>query len=679
MRRQFYFLLLLLCIGSAPNVFANHLLGAEITYKHIATNGLKQTYQVRLAFFADCSSDTGPGSVFNALINAYPVVKLYKGDQYMGGQNMTYVPAESNIEITPVCPDEAPNTTCVDIFNPIPGIKKFIYVKDFELEGFDLNWRFCFEGSITNNSMAGRSSIIQNAIVNDGSAAGIVMFLEATLNNTLAPNSSTTFTSMPTPFFCLNKASTYSLGAADPENDVLQFSLINAKQMTATNVPPALDVTYIPPFTPTLPLPTAPGNFNFNAANGQMSFTPNQVMNCLVVNMVEEYRDGIKVGSSMREMTFVILDNCNNDAAITDVHNIQNAHTVTDPNGNLILSVCEGQLDDLSFDIDMSDPNNDNTNVTFSNLPIGASLDIQDNGTVSPKIKFRWNVIDAPPGNYIFYITYTDDGCPLVSTKTIAYTIQIIPHINEFIGGEIPTCEGMAKGAAWVVPKEAVNLMYNYRWVNSLGEELGNTNSTTGDTLRNLAAETYKVYIRNAEGCGTNVMVTVSEQPAPVVEVRSDTTLCTGMPIYLEPLSMQTDVDYKWSTGAEECCITVVDSGWYILTAYNTCGSAEDSVYIRNVYCDFCLFIPNAFTPNGDGQNDYFLIRETCLLDKFKLNVFNRWGQLIFSSFTTSQSWDGTHNGRQVDAGTYFYYVEATPLDKSRGALKLKGDITLLR
>ncbi len=659
-----------------PEAKANHLLGAEINYNLVSASGNSQVYRVTLSFFADCASDV-QGGAFQALAGANPKVDLFKGSSLISSKRIGYNAAESNIEITPVCPDEAGNTTCSDINNPIPGIKKFVYSGSFTLPDTSSNWRFVFDGSISDGAFitsAGRSFIISNAQITDQvTLAASILYIEAMLNNTTGPNNSPTFTSLPAPFFCLNKPSTYSLGAADIENDFLSFALIPGKT-SATG-----EISYIPPYTGTNPLPTAPGNFSFNTTNGQMNFIPNLVMNCMVTNLVEEYRNGIKVGSSMREMTFVILDNCTNDAPASPVSAITNANVATDSAGNLMLSVCEGQSDSISFKVISNDPNGENTNVTYSNLPEGATITVINNGADTPRVHFSWSAIDAAPGNYLFYITYTDDGCPLVSTKTVVYTISILEHPNKFYGGSEPSCVASASGKAWAIPDTGVTLPYSYRWVDSNGTTRKMTaSSTVGDTIRGLAPGVYKVYIRNAEGCGKNVLVVVGEIPLPEVGLPGDTTLCIGMPLNIGT-TIQSDVRYLWNTGDTSCCITISQSGAYTLEAINKCGSVKDEMQVSYVKCKYCFFVPNAFSPNGDGKNDRFNVLETCLVEKYKLEIFNRWGELVFTTLSTSKSWDGTYNGRDAEGGVYFYRINALLTDKSKEEIELKGDITLIR
>jgi gliding motility-associated-like protein len=89
------------------------------------------------------------------------------------------------------------------------------------------------------------------------------------------------------------------------------------------------------------------------------------------------------------------------------------------------------------------------------------------------------------------------------------------------------------------------------------------------------------------------------------------------------------------------------------------------------------LFIPNAFSPNNDGTNDRFTVIPNGHLRRFSMQLFNRWGQLIFATNDKHASWDGTYLGAAADAGTYFYIITADCLiDKE---LMRKGDVLLIR
>ncbi len=71
------------------------------------------------------------------------------------------------------------------------------------------------------------------------------------------------------------------------------------------------------------------------------------------------------------------------------------------------------------------------------------------------------------------------------------------------------------------------------------------------------------------------------------------------------------------------------------------------------------LYVPNTFTPNGDGLNDTFGVAGEAIKD-FRMQIFNRWGQLIFETSNANERWDGTYGGQKVPMGTYVYKVQAS-------------------
>ena len=73
------------------------------------------------------------------------------------------------------------------------------------------------------------------------------------------------------------------------------------------------------------------------------------------------------------------------------------------------------------------------------------------------------------------------------------------------------------------------------------------------------------------------------------------------------------------------------------------------------------FYVPNSFTPNGDGQNDSFIPVLTAGYDRsqgYEFNIFNRWGELVFSSVSPGEGWDGTFNNQMVQNGAYIWYVK---------------------
>lgn len=88
------------------------------------------------------------------------------------------------------------------------------------------------------------------------------------------------------------------------------------------------------------------------------------------------------------------------------------------------------------------------------------------------------------------------------------------------------------------------------------------------------------------------------------------------------------------------------------------------------------LYVPNAFTPNGDGENDILYVR-SAITTEILFRVFDRWGELVFETTTLSKGWDGTFRGKLLDPDTYDYYLEAICTGGEQSIIK--GNITLMR
>ncbi len=116
-----------------------------------------------------------------------------------------------------------------------------------------------------------------------------------------------------------------------------------------------------------------------------------------------------------------------------------------------------------------------------------------------------------------------------------------------------------------------------------------------------------------------------------------------------------------WSTGYVGQSITVRDSGYYWLSALSVCDTVIDSVLVSLIDCDTVkelppVYIPSAFTPNGDGLNDTWAIGN--LPEENELVIFNRWGELIYRKVNYQNEWDGRNtDGSKLPLGVYIYQL----------------------
>jgi gliding motility-associated-like protein len=100
-------------------------------------------------------------------------------------------------------------------------------------------------------------------------------------------------------------------------------------------------------------------------------------------------------------------------------------------------------------------------------------------------------------------------------------------------------------------------------------------------------------------------------------------------------------------------------------------------IYIVDVICEEpYIYIPNAFTPNGDGANDILFVRGG-MLTEITFRVYNRWGEKVFEAYSLNSGWDGTFNGRDCDPAVFDYYLEATC--PGGETFFKKGNVTLIR
>lgn len=161
----------------------------------------------------------------------------------------------------------------------------------------------------------------------------------------------------------------------------------------------------------------------------------------------------------------------------------------------------------------------------------------------------------------------------------------------------------------------------------------------------------------------------------------NDTLIATGQPLQLHGSGGNL---YKWApaTGLDNSDIadpiaTLQQDATYILTAYTNVGCpSTDTIHIK-VYKGPAIYVPSGFTPNNDGHNDRFRCLAVGMTTIYFFNVYNRFGQLMYSSQDVRQGWDGTFNGKPQPIGTYVWMVKG--LDYQGKEHLEKGTVVLIR
>jgi gliding motility-associated-like protein len=136
-----------------------------------------------------------------------------------------------------------------------------------------------------------------------------------------------------------------------------------------------------------------------------------------------------------------------------------------------------------------------------------------------------------------------------------------------------------------------------------------------------------------------------------------DVAICDGKSAWIGVDFDDTNLVYKWSTGQTTPIISVSDYGSYTLTVSNGCVERTKEVKI-NENKDCCLvFLPDAFTPNGDTNNDFYKAYTACTLNDFELVIFDRWGTMLYRTTNQDEAWDGTFNGKVLSPGVFVWRV----------------------
>ncbi len=491
--------ILLICATS----FGSHIVGADLFYTHVSGN----TYKITFVAYGDC----GPASAgsFATLPSGRPLICIYDGATSVSNISLTIdTPANplNGHEITPVCPSDSANTQCTNSSYTIPGIKKFVYTGTYTVPYASHLWRFLFTGSMGGASGAGRAAAITNI------TTGTVIQLVDTLDNYYHANSSPLLTIVPTPFFCLNNSDSYNPGAVDADGDSLGFYLVRGMNGSSNCSTPGTPVTYTGGTSATAPLIVSAGTFSFNSTTGQLNFFPNTTQRALVVYNVREYRNDTFIGTSQREMTFLVLT-CSNPPPTGGITG-GSGGTVVD---STHFKVCTGTG---SFSIVINGYESDTSKyikVSATGLPTGSTFTITNDSTNHPTGTFAWTTTGVSPGTYTFFVTFRDNNCPINGVRTNAYTITIAP---------LPTIDAGANTAICLGASLVLNPTGGVSYVWSPGSSLSCT-ACTSPIATPSATTLYTVTGTDANGCVNTDTVRITVNPVPGA-IAGTTTVCVG-------------------------------------------------------------------------------------------------------------------------------------------------------
>ncbi len=200
-----------------------------------------------------------------------------------------------------------------------------------------------------------------------------------------------------------------------------------------------------------------------------------------------------------------------------------------------------------------------------------------------------------------------------------------------------------------------------------------------------IMSQQFIVTVTNSDRCITSATDTMVLHFVDIKnDLGNDITLCNGTAVDIRLKTVIPEAGRAlWSTGQTDSVIVAADFGIYWVRLSDSGCNVTDSLHIIEEWCDCRLFIPDAFSPNGDGLNDIFKpIPEdpACFnIGAYWLQVYNRWGQEVYNGTRLQKGWDGTYGGNLLDGGTYMYRIQYSLGTHPKQWKALKGDIILVR
>jgi len=205
-------------------------------------------------------------------------------------------------------------------------------------------------------------------------------------------------------------------------------------------------------------------------------------------------------------------------------------------------------------------------------------------------------------------------------------------------------------------------------------EYLWNTNDTS-NSISISKSGVYWVQVSNhcATVCDT-AHIEIIESAS--FEFDSIIYLCIGDSLKLNVITDH--ASYLWQDLSRNSELSITKGGIYWVNVSNPCGSLSDTVRVIEQNCHCYLQMPNAFTPNNDEINDVFTAISNCSFARYKLLIYNRWGQHIYTSNDARLSWNGKYLNKYCEIGVYYYQLKYQ-FHEMKDAKTIIGEIHLTR
>jgi gliding motility-associated-like protein len=710
--RKILSLFLLLSVFYTP-LHATHIVGGEITYRCLGNN----QYEITLEVYRDCYNGIpwfdNPASVgiYNSNWNLVQNLTLF-----YNGSNDTLPIILTNPCLT------APPDVCVN-----RAFYTRIVTLPFAPGGYSIVYQRCC-----------RNMLIRN--IPDPLNTGISIVAEISEKALTECNNGAVFNNWPPVAICINEPIDFDHSASDSDGDSLAYRLCtplngpdSLNPIPSPPLPgPYQEVEWVnPPYSLNNVLGGVP--LSIHPETGFMTGIPNLIGNFVVGVCVDEYRNDTLISTTRRDFQYNVAD-CGKPAAAFFAPEIscdtlgvrfQNQSTgalffrwffdidehpnwtstafspfFTYPDtGRYLVALIADPLDpcrDTSFqeiyltktyvqaDIDVSLPDCDDNGLVVQANDQSADpvfgvnnwqWSLTGPGTAANSSLQNPQFVVTSPGDYTLKLVASGaNGCKDSTTLNFNAPIPVLDNFEE----QLSICSGDS-----VALYPGFNSAYTYRW----SPTVSLSNPTVGNPIAFPTTSTAYTVTVSTQECDRQGTVTVS-----VLSPGSLTVTVDPERIYKGETSQLTATfpgatSFLWEPAAglsdpagPNPLASPDETTTYRVTAFLSSGctaSATLTVLVLSPFCDEpYIFFPNAFSPNGDGENDVLQL-EGRFIESVYWVIYNRWGQKIFEADSADDAWDGTYEGKDQPNETYGFYLRVSCPDGQ--VLEKKGNISLLR
>lgn len=630
-----FYLLFFLLIAFAPRLSATHIVGGEITYECLGND----SFQVHLTIFRDC--DTGvPWFDDPAAIGIFSSNNLLL-------ETILLPLTAINDTLEPTLSDPClvvPPNVCIHRTTYSARVRL-----PFRPGGYQLVYQRCC-----------RNQDIVNIILPEDTGATYYTYISE--QALIGCNNSIVFREWPPVYICLGYPISFDHSATDADGDSIVYELCAPLEGATPqdpmpqppNAPPYNAVVWGNGFSMVDMLGNSADPFRIDAQTGMLSGSPDALGVYVIGICAKEYRNGILISTTRRDFQYAvgICGRLVSAAFLEPDFDCNNSLTVS------FMNESESILNNYFWNFDTTDVNS--TSTLFS-----PSHTYPDTGTYTV-------MLVADPGT----------AC----VDTIFKTVEVYQRGVQV--SSIPVelvCKGDTVHFVALCPQDTLENI-TYQWspaTNVIG-------STTDDTLWIFANQDaqYKIVVENEYGCkdSTYTAVNISTLTPPLNITAAQDSVYEGNEVQLFA-TQSPDYIYSWASDPTLSDTTIFNpiaapiqpTTYYLTVTWGNDCVNEDSItiYILPPICgNPLIFLPNAFTPNGDGLNDVLYVRGVNVTELY-FTIYNRWGERVFESNSQAIGWDGTQGGTPLPPDVYGYYFRCR-CEEGQSYFQ-KGNVTLLR